>query len=305
MKNFTLVSMLTMLLSMVCVKAAAYDIAAENSSGVTIYYNYINEGTELEVTFPSSTSVGYSGEIVIPESVDIEGVTLKVTSIGYRAFYGRDITTVTIPNNVKSIQTSAFGYSDINSIIFGNGVTEIGSQAFQYCGGLTSITIPSNVVSIGQAAFEQCSGLKTLTIQNGVTSIGQLAFSYCTHLETVTIPNSITEIGDRAFQQIDSLKSFYSFIKEPFTIPDFVFYITSNHDVTLYVPQGTKEAYISVGGWTKIRNIVEFDDESMGIEQVQQQGTRQDGVFYTLNGHRAVHPTKGIYILNGKKIAIR
>ena len=34
--------------------ASAYDIAVENSDGVTIYYNYYNNGTELEVTSSSA-----------------------------------------------------------------------------------------------------------------------------------------------------------------------------------------------------------------------------------------------------------
>ena len=34
----------SILLSMVGTKASAYDIAVENEDGVTIYYNYINDG---------------------------------------------------------------------------------------------------------------------------------------------------------------------------------------------------------------------------------------------------------------------
>ena len=37
-----------MLLPMV---ASAYDIAVENADGVTIYYNYINDGKELGVAY--------------------------------------------------------------------------------------------------------------------------------------------------------------------------------------------------------------------------------------------------------------
>ena len=49
MKDFKLSILLSILLSMVGAKAFAYDIAVKNSDGVTIYYNYINEGLELEV----------------------------------------------------------------------------------------------------------------------------------------------------------------------------------------------------------------------------------------------------------------
>jgi hypothetical protein len=47
MKKQSLLLMM-MLLPMV---ASAYDIAVENADGVTIYYNYINDGKELGVTY--------------------------------------------------------------------------------------------------------------------------------------------------------------------------------------------------------------------------------------------------------------
>ena len=70
--------------------ASAHDIEAQNADGVTIYYNYINNGTELEVTFRGSSHDSYSGEyqgnVVIPEEVTFMNRTRKVTSIGDDAF---------------------------------------------------------------------------------------------------------------------------------------------------------------------------------------------------------------------------
>ena len=56
MKQISLSILLTLLMSMAGIKAYAYDIAVENADGVTIYYNYYNEGKELQVTFLSSDS---------------------------------------------------------------------------------------------------------------------------------------------------------------------------------------------------------------------------------------------------------
>ena len=88
--------------------ASAHDIEVKNADGVTIYYNYINDGTELEVTFRGSSYLDYSdeyqGNVAIPEEVTYMNRTRKVTSIGERAFricYG--LTSVTIPNSVTSI----------------------------------------------------------------------------------------------------------------------------------------------------------------------------------------------------------
>jgi hypothetical protein len=118
--------------------ASAHDIEVKNADGVTIYYNYINDGTELEVTFRGSNSSSYSnryqGNVAIPEEVTYMNRTRKVTSIGYYAFHDcSGLTSVTIPNSV----------------------TSIGMYAFYDCYGLTSVTIPNSVTSIGYNAFDR------------------------------------------------------------------------------------------------------------------------------------------------------
>ena len=51
----------------------AHDIEVKNADGVTIYYNYFNNGTELEVTFRGNNrdyySNEYQGNVVIREEV--------------------------------------------------------------------------------------------------------------------------------------------------------------------------------------------------------------------------------------------
>ena len=193
--------------------ASAHDIEVQNADGVTIYYNYINNGTELEVTFRGSRYKDYSneyqGNVAIPEEVTYMNRTRKVTSIGSEAFYEcSGLTSVTIPNSVTSIGDYAFGYcSGLTSVTIGNSVTSIGNYAFFYCSGLTSVTIPNSVTSIGDYAFGGCSGLTSVTIPNSVTSIGDVAFGGCSGLTSVTIPNSVTSIGYYAFGGCSGLTS--------------------------------------------------------------------------------------------------
>ena len=157
MKHYFSISFLTALLSLFSVTASAYDIAVENE-GVTIYYNFINDSTELEVTYKEPSDRGYSGIVVIPEKVTYNGKTYNVTSIRAYAFNG---------------------CSGLISVTIGNSVTSIGGYAFAYCSGLTTVTIPNSVTSIGNSAFEGCSGLTSVTIPNSVTTIGIFAFYQC------------------------------------------------------------------------------------------------------------------------------
>ena len=208
MKKQVLFTILAMLVS---VSAFSQDIVVKNADGVTIYYNYMNNGTELEVTYQGSEyySSKYKGNVVIPEEVTYMNRTRKVTSIGYRAFYQCfGLTSVTIPNSVTSIGESAFsGCSRLTSVTIGNSVTSIGISAFYGCSGLTSVTIPNSVTSIGDEAFSSCTGLTSVTIPNSVTSIEYSAFSGCSKLTSVTIGNSVTSIGDFAFRDCSGLTS--------------------------------------------------------------------------------------------------
>ena len=194
-----------------------------------IYYGIMSYGpNKVFVTSWGnlSPSPAYSGAITIPSTVEYNGETYSVTSIGEKAFYNCDgLTDITIPNSVTSIQKDAFcRCTNLTSITIPNSVTSIGECAFQACESLTSVTIPESVTTLGDQAFHSCSNLTSVTIESqavasmshlwpkfggevttyifgdNITSIGISAFSGCTELTSVTIPNSVTSIGRDAFQ---------------------------------------------------------------------------------------------------------
>ena len=185
-----------LLLTLLPIVASAHDIEVANADGKTIYYKWVNNNTELAVSYRGSSyndySNEYSGNVVIPESVTYNGNTYSVTSIGSQAFQGcSGLTSVTIPNSVTSIGYRAFyNCSGLTSVTIPNSVTSIGSQAFYYCSGLTSVTIPNSVTSIGSQAFYVCSGLTSVIIGSGVTSIGSDAFSNTSLKKTIWLTNT-------------------------------------------------------------------------------------------------------------------
>ncbi len=200
--------LLTFLISMMGANAFAADIAEQNADGVVIFYNYINDGKELEVVCKNQNGGGYEGNVVIPEEITYMDRTRKVTSIGEKAFYGcGGLTSVTIPNNVTSIgETAFYNCWGLTSVIIPNNVTSIGIDAFYGCRGLTSVTIGNSVKSIGNNAFNGCWNLTSVNIPSSVTSIGYQAFAGC-NMTTVIIPNSVTSISSGTFYGCKSLTS--------------------------------------------------------------------------------------------------
>ena len=127
-----------MLMSMACKNVFAYDAAVKNNDGVTIYYNYISEGKELEVTYEKCEKIGTD-------------YLSWYNSSGYEK-----LTVINIPETVTT-----------------NGrnrkVTSIGDWAFSGCSGLTSVTIPNSVTRIDEGAFRNCTGLISVHISDLAT----------------------------------------------------------------------------------------------------------------------------------------
>jgi hypothetical protein len=121
-------------------------------------YQTTSVDEEVTVTGTELTS----GNLEIPSSVDYDGKTYKVTSIGNSAFYG------------------CSGFT--GNLTIPSGVTTIGDYAFQNCSGFTgSLTIPSSVTSIGDYAFYGANSLSGLTFAGeSLPAIGSNAFNFNT-----------------------------------------------------------------------------------------------------------------------------
>ena len=120
-----------------------------------IYYNLTEETKVAEVT---SNPQKYKGDIIIPASVEYDGITYKVKSIGGYAFYlCQEMTSVIIPNSVTTICNHAFDMcSGLTSVSIASSVTKIQDYAFFGCKSLSSVNIPNNVTEIGQGTFWEC-----------------------------------------------------------------------------------------------------------------------------------------------------
>ena len=168
-------------------------------------YGYSVSGGKATVT----SYTGTGGAITIPSTLGGN----PTVGIGYGAFYKcTNITSVTIPNGVTSIDRSAFNLAThLASVIIPGSVTAIGTYGFFDCKALTSVTIPSNVTSIGDYAFAGCTALSTINVNGSnmyYTSVSGVLFNKANttliqypagKAGTVIIPDSLTSISSYAF----------------------------------------------------------------------------------------------------------
>ena len=166
---------------------------------------YINLKTGLtEVT--SNATHPYSGDIVIAETIAYEGTQYTVTGIGEKAFFQKNITSVTFPNSITSIGSAAFMYCQVlDSIEIPERVTIIPTDVFASCQNLRHVKLPEGLTEIGNSAFNSCYGLDSIFIPNTVEVIQDWAFAGCKNLSYVKIPQQLKTVGQGAFGSCPSL----------------------------------------------------------------------------------------------------
>lgn len=114
------------------------------------------------------------------------------------------LNTVIMPEYLTTTGSGTFMDSPLSSITLPQNLTSIDDNAFNGCGGLRDISIPSGVTSIGNGAFEGC-WLQHIYLHDGLKSIGNYAFANSA-LKEINIPNSVEYIGEGCFYHCGGLE---------------------------------------------------------------------------------------------------
>lgn len=164
----------------------AYDYEVDG-----IYYNQVYPfDYKVHVTYKEyegadKVQTTYTGDVVIPDTIVLEGVKYAVTGIDEYAFAGcTGMTSITIPK----------------------GVLGIGRYAFARCSGLTSVVLPENLLGLEDMAFARCVNLKTINIPDPIQTLYGNIFDLCTSLESIHIPKNVRDM-DNIFFGCSGLKS--------------------------------------------------------------------------------------------------
>ena len=101
-------------------------------------------------------------DLVIPDGIE-------ELNEGFFYNFGKNVTSVTIPNSVTKIGGSAFkDWTNLAQVTFGESLKTIGDWAFAGCSALTRIDLPENLRNIGDGAFCTCQNLQEVKIPKNV-----------------------------------------------------------------------------------------------------------------------------------------
>lgn len=192
-----------------------------------LVYRYDSENMIASVVDVDSSYTGGT-DLVIPETVDIDGKTYTVKAIGMFALTWTDgipdFTSVVIPDTVTHIGASAFDWqTKIKTAKLPNSLEFIGWSIFNGCVGLESytmngagdrFTIYNDDVNGAMAIYDterkilsnytRGSLAATFTMPSDMREIEGFAFAY-SNLINLTIPEGVIALGDNAFAFSENL----------------------------------------------------------------------------------------------------
>ena len=133
-------------ISFLSLALTAITLLAQTTATVDgIKYNL--DGSTATVTYPndskpsSSNPSTYTGNIVIPATITVDATTYNVTTIGERAFYAADISSISLPEGLTTIGKKSLMNSKIAELTVPSSVTKLGDEAVESCSNLTTITL--------------------------------------------------------------------------------------------------------------------------------------------------------------------
>lgn len=211
------------------------DVDTLSLDGLT--YQCIPDYKRAKVVCPKEGINNLEGNVTISPSVTCNGVECKVTAIDDKAFfYGYYITSLTIPEGIKTI----------------------GEEAFYNCINIYSLTIPEGVETIDRYALACMDKLTILELPSTLKKIGDGIIRQDHNLEAVV--SHIKEPFDISDDTFDDIR--WNDVTH-----DYDWNLPSS--ATLYVPIGTKAKYEALSGWTWFANIEEGELKEAMVDKLK------------------------------------
>lgn len=255
------------------------DVSSDNSKFASIdgvLFNKSQTRSRTLIQFPIAKATQYE----VPEGT---------WTIERDAFFKSELTSITLPSTLYTINYDAFGYSkQLKEIDIPSSVKTLGEYVFDHCTSLTRVSLPSmtslpryffsnctalptvdlpsKLQSIEDYAFTNCTALSNIVLPDGLQTIGNYAFNKCNKITNIKLPAGMQTIGENAFKGCDNLNKVVCKMQNPIPLPDNAFTDNVYNNAVLMVPYGALALYKSANGWKKFKNIIgyiAFEDKNV------------------------------------------
>lgn len=160
-------------------------------------------------------------------------------------FYNSRMSTVTIGNDITSLEYNCFEKSIFSSATIGSSVASIKERGFAEATGFTQMVLPDNVQTMDEQAFKKCTTMQDITLSRGLTLIKEGTFSGCSALSGIFLPQQIDSIGHNVFDDCTVMRTVIFEDKEG----DYKLSYSTEKESPLFYTAGLDSVY--VGGRLK------------------------------------------------------
>lgn len=202
-----------------------------------IYYN--NDNAKDQEVYVAKGPVPYSGDLIIPATVEYEGIEYSVVGNIISTFSGTDnLINLTIPSTFRFIkiyggcpnleniyvEEGSPYFTSVDGVLYNADLTTlerwpsgkeytqmlpsvnyIAYGAFWDNNKLTDITIPDGMTFIDNCTFTG-SSVKNVVLPESIERIGWDAFRNCERLTSINFPKNLVNFSNNAFANCTSLK---------------------------------------------------------------------------------------------------
>lgn len=305
-------------------------IGEEAFSGRNMTFNlpqnieYIGAGAFLynskvtSVTLPSSLK--YAGNLAFGENSSL-------MRLNYNAV------------NAKCGRSLFQGCRSLEKVVFAAGIREIPASCFSSCSGLVRVEFEENtsagaranraaeypLLEFREGCFSACTSLSNFDFPARTDTVGEYAFSNCpltiidftkggrhiagrafegTAIHTLLLGPSLASIDNYAFIGCNDVKSIYVYSSTPpVIIGNYYDFPRLASTAVVYALPELIDTYKADGVWSKF-NVAEMDEEHKSLVSGINEVTLDDvhNAVYDLQGRRVKAASRGIYIVNGRKV---
>jgi hypothetical protein len=223
----------------------------------------------------------YCGDVVIPSTVEHDGKTYTVTTIGRNAFFDcTELTSISIPPTVQNIYTDAFwGCTNLQAV----HISDLSKWCTIHISFEDAPALYAHPLTYSQQLLLNDDVITDLVIPDEATAVNPYAFANDTALESVTFPASMSVIQTGAFKGCKNIKTITCYAEE---VPFANTYTFDGIDkkIPVYVPAESVDAYKDADYWNDFENILPLANTTTALEAANSQEPKAKSQKILRNG---------------------